>query len=96
MEGGLWKARIESALASMGRDIGDMYRQMTAYLGHLSMTERLVLLGLALMGVFYLLFSHLARRKRGEAAESRFLGILFVFAVSATGAVFMISPGRSA
>lgn len=96
MEGGLWKARIESALASIGRDIGDMYRQMTTYLGHLSTTERLVLLGLALMGTFYLIFSHLARRKTDEAAESRFVGILFVFAVSATGAVFMISSSRSA
>ncbi len=96
MEGGLWKARIESALASIGRDIGDMHRQMTAYLGHLSTTERMVLIGLALMGTLYLLISHIARQRNGEAAESRFVGILFAFVAMAAGAGWLIASDRVA
>ncbi|HAY08254.1 MAG TPA: hypothetical protein DCY26_16575 [Hyphomonas sp.] len=96
MEGGLWKARIESALASIGRDIGDMYRQATSFLGHLSMSERLVLIGLALMGTLYLLISHIARRRKGEAAESRFVGILFGIVAIAAGAGWLIASDRVA
>lgn len=96
MEGGLWKARIESALWNIGRDIGDMYRQVVAFLGQLSTMERLILIGLALMGTLYLLISHVARRRRGEAAESRFVGILFVFVAIAAGAGWLIASDRTA
>jgi hypothetical protein len=96
MGGGLWKARLESALANAGRDISDMYRQMTAYIGNLSATERLVLLGLAMIGLFYLLFSHLSRRRNGDSPEGRFAGILFIMVALAALAGWMMSGGNTA
>lgn len=96
MDGGLWKARLEAALWSIGRDIGDMNRQMNAALAQLSLTERLILIGVALMGILYLAVSHVARRRKGEAAESRFLGILFFLVASAAGAGWMMASGPTA
>lgn len=96
MEGGLWKARLDSALSNAGRDIGDMYRQVTAYTGNLSATERLILLGLAMLGIFYLVLSHLARRRKGESADGRFVGLLLVMMALAAGAGWLVSSGTKA
>jgi hypothetical protein len=92
MEGHIWKARIDTALANAGRDIGDALRQAKAYISGLDATERLILIGLATIGLFYLLFSHVARRRGGEPAEGRFVGLLFVMVAFAAGIGWMMAP----
>lgn len=96
MEGGVWKSRIDSALTSAGRDAGEMYRQVATYLGHLNTMERLILVGLAMISLFYLLVSHVSRRQDREHADVRFVGMMLLVVAFQAGVGWMIaSDGRA-
>lgn len=74
----IWKARIDSALSGMGRDIDQMVRQGRHFLQGLETTEQLVLMGLLMIGLFYLLLGHTRGGDEEEKAGGRFVGILFM------------------
>lgn len=86
MDGFTWKARIESALSGVGRDLHNMVRRFAQYLEGLQTSEKLVLAGVLMMGMFFLLLHHFQGRREGEEASVRFVGSMFLFV--AVAAVF--------
>jgi hypothetical protein len=83
MFGDNWKARIDSALSGIGRDMKDMARQGWQFLESLETTEQLVLLGLVMIGLFYLLMGHFKGGNEEEKAGGRFMGIMFMTVAAA-------------
>ena len=90
---GMWKVRLDAALSAAARDVGDMTRQARVFIASLDTAERLVLIGLALIGALYLLLDQFD--KDTKLANGRFVGILFALTAIATGLGWAIS-GRSA
>lgn len=86
-----WKARIESALSGVERDLNDLLAQAGRFVAGLSTTELLVLMGLVLIGMFYLLLGHFRGGDEYERAAGRFVGIMFVMVVMAAGLGWMAS-----
>jgi|JI10StandDraft_1071094.scaffolds.fasta_scaffold363747_2 hypothetical protein len=87
----MWKARAESALSGVGRDVNELARQAKAYLAGLDTTERLVLLGLVAIGLFYFVLVYFQRREDEEKAGGHFMGLMFVLVALAAGAGWTIS-----
>lgn len=83
MFGGNWKARIDSVLSGIGRDVEDMLRQGWQFFERLETTEQLVLLGLFIIGLFYLLVGHFKGGNEEEKAGGRFMGIMFMTVAAA-------------
>jgi hypothetical protein len=86
-----WKARIESALSGVGRDLDVMVTQGRRFVEGLNTTEQLVLTGLALIGLFYLVFGHFKGGDEHEKAGGRFVGIMFMIVAMAAGLGWMAS-----
>lgn len=91
MFGDNWKARIDSALSGIGRDIDEMVRRGRQFVEGLETTERLVLLGLVMIGLFYLMLGHFRGGNEEDKAGGRFIGILFVTVAAAAGLGWMAS-----
>ena len=87
----IWKARLDSALSGMRRDLDDMVRQSRQFLERLDSTERVVLLGLLLIGVLFLLLHHFNSSDDNQNSTGRFVGMLFVMVTVAAGAGWMIA-----
>ncbi len=83
MFGNNWKARIDSALSGMGRDLSDMAHRGRQFFESLETTEQLVLLGLVTMGLFYLLVGQFKGGNEEEQAGGRFMGIMFMTVAAA-------------
>ncbi len=83
MLGNNWKARIDSALSDVERDLNSMVRQGTQFVQGLETTERLVLLCLVTFGMFYLLAGHFGGRTEDERAGGRFIGVMFMTVAAA-------------
>jgi len=92
---GMWKLRLDAALSAAARDVGDMTRQARVFIASLDTAERLVLIGLALIGTLYLLLDPFHADKDTKPANGRFVGILFALTAIATGLGWAMS-GRSA
>ena len=91
MTGDNWKARVDSALSGVGRDLNEMVHKAKAFVSGLDTTEKLILLGLVLIGFFYLLLHHFQSREDGEKAGGRFVGLMFVMMAVAAGFGWMMS-----
>jgi hypothetical protein len=91
-----WKSQMDAALAGVNRDLHSMGRDVKQYIAALDTTERLVLLGLAFIGLFYLLIRHFRNRTEGEQAEQKFAGLLFVIVAFGVGLVWIGSGHRIA
>ncbi|MBA4338537.1 hypothetical protein [Hyphomonas sp.] len=85
------KERIESALSGVGRDLDDMVGQGKRFVEGLDTTEQLVLVGLILIGLFYLVFGHFQGGDPDEKAGGRFVGIMFMMVAMAAGLGWMAS-----
>jgi hypothetical protein len=85
------KERIESALSGVGRDLDDMVGQGKRFMEGLDTTEQLVLVGLVLIGLFYLVFGHFQGDDPDEKAGGRFVGIMFMMVAMAAGLGWMAS-----
>jgi hypothetical protein len=96
MADGSWKARFDAILAGFDRDLARMGREVDHFLSVLDTTERLVLLGLAFIGLFYLLIRNFQRRSSDEEASGRFAGLLLVVLTFAVGLGWMFSADRMA
>ncbi len=83
MFGDNWKARIDSALSGIGRDLKDMARQGWQFFERLETTEQLVLLGLIMIGLFYLLLGHFKASDEEERAAGQFMGTMFMTVAAA-------------
>ena len=83
MFGDNWKARIDSVLSGIGRDMKDMARQGWQFFESLETTEQLVLIGLVMIGLFYLLIGHFKGGNEEEKAGGRFMGIMFMTVAAA-------------
>jgi hypothetical protein len=89
-----WKVQFDSVLAGVSRDMQSMSRDAREYLSQLDTTERLILLGLAFIGLFYLLIRHFRTRTEGEEAEQKSAGLLFVIVAFAVGFGWIASSHR--
>jgi hypothetical protein len=85
------KERIDSALSGVGRDLNDMVGQGKRFVEGLDTTEQLVLMGLVLIGLFYLVFGHLQGASEDERAGGRFVGIMFMMVAMAAGLGWLAS-----
>jgi len=90
-----WKARIESALSGVGRDLNDLLAHAARFVVGLSTTEQLVLTGLVLIGFLYLMFGHFRGGDEDEKAGGRFVGIMFVMVAMAAGLGWMASASAA-
>jgi len=91
MTGENWKARVDSALSGVGRDLDEMVHKAKVFVAGLDTTEKLVLIGLVLIGLFYLLLHHVQSREDGESQGGRFVGLLFVMVAIAAGFGWTVS-----
>ena len=85
------KARIDSALSGVGRDLDDMVGQGRRFVEGLNTTEQLVLMGLVLIGLFYLVFGHFLSGSEDERAGDRFVGTMFMMVAMAAGLGWLAS-----
>lgn len=85
------KERIESALSGVGRDLDDLVGQGKRFVEGLDTTEQLVLMGLVLIGLFYLVFGHFQGGSEDERAGGRFVGIMFMMVAMAAGLGWLAS-----
>lgn len=92
----IWKTQVETAMHDIGRDLAAMTREAKHFLAGLSTTERLVLTGLLMIGLFFLLLSQFQKRDGAEHGEGQFAGLLFLLVAAATGAGWMMSGGHTA
>lgn len=95
MFGDNWKARIDSALSGIGRDLDDMVRRGRLFLQGLDTAEQLVLMGLVMIGLFYLLLGYFRAGNEDEKAAGQFMGIMFMTVAAAAG-LGWIASGYSA
>lgn len=95
MIGAIWKVRLDAACSVVARDASDMARQMRHFIASLDTTERMVLIGLALIGAFYLLLDQFHAGDDARPANGRFAGIMFALTAIAAGLGWAIS-GRNA
>jgi hypothetical protein len=86
-----WKARIESALSGVRRGLNDMVSQGGRFVEGLDKAGQIVLLGLVLIGMFYLVFGHSQGGDEDERAGGRFVGIMFMIVTMAAGLGWMAS-----
>jgi hypothetical protein len=86
-----WKARIESALSGVGRDLNDMVSQGSRFFEGLDTNGQIVLLSLVLIGLFYLVFGHFQGGDEDKRAGGRFVGIMFMMVAMAAGLGWMAS-----
>lgn len=86
-----WKARIGSALSGAGRDLNDMVSQAIRFVEGLDTNGRIVLLGLVLIGLFYLVSGHFQGGDEDKRAGGRFVGITFIIVAMAAGLGWMAS-----
>lgn len=86
-----WKARIESALTGVGRDLNDMVSQAIRFVEGLDKAGQIVLFGLVLIGLFYFLFGLFQGGDEDKRAGGRFVGILFMMVAMAAGLGWMAS-----
>jgi len=86
-----WKARIESALSGVERDLNDMVSQTIRFVEGLDMAGQIVLLGPFLIGLFYLVFGHFQSGDEDKRAGGRFVGIMFMMVAMAAGLGWMAS-----
>ncbi len=91
MLGSNWKARIDSALSDVERDLNNMVRQGTQFVQGLETTERLVLLCLVTFGLFYLMVGHFRGKTEDERAGGRFIGVMFMTVAAAASLGWMAS-----
>lgn len=77
--------RINSALSDLRHELGALFRQVKAYIVGLDTAEQMVLLGLLMIGLFYLVLNHFQRREDTERAGARFAGLIFVMVAVAAG-----------
>ncbi|MDP1554816.1 MAG: hypothetical protein Q8L84_05090 [Hyphomonas sp.] len=96
MLGNNWKARIDSALSDVGRDLNNMVRQGAQFVEGLETTERLVLLCLVTFGTFYLLVGHFRGKTEDERAGGRFIGVMFMTVAAAASLGWMASSTTTA
>jgi hypothetical protein len=87
----IWKTQVETALHFIARDLAGMEREARQFLAGLNTTERLVLTGLLMIGLFFLLLSQFQKRDGAENGEGKFAGFLFLLVAVAAGAGWMIS-----
>lgn len=85
MVGFIWTARIESVLSGVGRDLHDIVRHFTQDLERLQTTQKLVLAGLVIVGLFFVLLRHFRGQQEGESAGVQFVGLMFVCVTLAAG-----------
>ncbi|MBA3069439.1 MAG: hypothetical protein FP825_13285 [Hyphomonas sp.] len=91
MDAGIWKDRIDSTLTRVERDLGDIAAGARHYFARLDTAERMVFLGLLVIGLFYLLLRHFQRPEDGEETDGQFAGFLFVIVAVAAGFGWMVS-----
>lgn len=91
MVSAMWKVRLDAVRDAAVRDASDMARQTRQFIAGLDTSERLVLLGLGLIGALYLLLNHFQGRDEGEPANGRFVGLMFVMTAIAAGFGWTIS-----
>jgi hypothetical protein len=87
----IWKARLDSVLSGIGRDLDDMVRQSKLFLERLDSTERIVLLGLMLIGFLFVLLHQFNRSDENQNAVGRFVGLLFAMVTLAAAAGWTIA-----
>jgi len=87
----IWKIRFDTVIQGIGRDLAAMAHDAKLFLTGLSTTERLVLTGLLMIGLFFLLLSQFQKRDGAEHGEGKFAGFLFLLVAAAAGAGWMIS-----
>lgn len=95
MDGANWTSRIDSALAKAARDLADIAGQARRFVAGLDLTEQLVLLGLLMIGLFYLLLTHFQASEDGQKAGSQFAGFLFASVAVAACFGWMVSDGTA-
>jgi NhaP-type Na+/H+ or K+/H+ antiporter len=91
MSVGQLRADLDAALAGLERDFGRVAREMEQFFSVLGTTEKLVLVGLTLLGLFYLLIRNVQRRRSEEQAEQRFVGLLLVVLTFAVGLGWIVA-----
>ena len=96
MLGNNWKARIDSALSDVERDLNNMVRQAARFVEGLETTERLVLLCLVTFGMFYLMVGHFRGKTEDERAGGRFIGVMFMAVAAAASLGWIASPTTTA
>lgn len=84
-------ARINSALSDLRHELGDLFRQVKVFVVGLDTAEQMVLLGLMMIGLFYLVLSHFQRRDDTERAGAHFAGLIFVMVAVAAGFGWTVS-----
>lgn len=87
----MWNVRMESVLSDIGRTLGEFTRETGRFLASLDTTEKLVLLALALIGLFYVVLHHFQRREDESHAGGQFAGMMFVMASLAAGVGWTLS-----
>ncbi len=87
----IWKARIDSALSGIGRDLDRMAREARQILEGLDSTERIVLLGLMLIGILFLMLHYFRGRGEAEDGVGQFVGVLFMLTALAAGAGWTVA-----
>ncbi len=95
MDGEIWTSRLDSALARAARELADLAGQARRFVAGLDLTEQLVLLGLVMIGLFYLVLTHLQASEDGQKAGGRFAGVLFVLLAVAAGFGWRVSEGTA-
>lgn len=91
----VWKVRLDAAWSTAARDASEMARQLRQFMASLDTTERMVLIGLALIGALYLLLDQFHGGEDAKPANGRFAGIMFALTAIAAGLGWAIS-GRNA
>ncbi len=90
MSTSIWKARLESALSGIERDLDDMVRQAKLFLERLDSTERIVLLGLMLIGFLFVLLHQFKSGDESQNEVVRFVGLMFAMTALAAAAGWTI------
>ncbi|MEQ9505992.1 MAG: hypothetical protein RLO80_06945 [Hyphomonas sp.] len=91
MSTGIWKARLDSTLSGMERDLDEMARQARLFLERLDSTERIVLLGLMLIGVLFFLLHHFKGSDESQNQVGQFVGVLFAMVTVAAVAGWTVA-----
>ncbi len=93
MSNGVWKAKLDSMLHAVSRDLGDIWLELKYVFASLDTAERIVLLCLVAIGSFYLLLGHFQRGSSGDDSTVRFAGLMFGAVVLLASAGWMVSNG---
>jgi protein-S-isoprenylcysteine O-methyltransferase Ste14 len=86
---------MDAMLHTASRGLGDFWREMKTLFAGLDATERMVVVCLVVIGVFYVLLGYFQRGSSGNDSTVRFAGLMFASVVLLAGAGWMVSAGAA-